>query len=154
MHVLTSHINIRSAVFLCCVAVLLTTASCAIRLLPDYDATLAEEIIEAALKIDRFYSQMMELHQAGTDERSYENFKDGYMEIELALRSLYLKNEVRPLNKHSTRICEIALELWDKYRDEHKEDTLLSDGDIIINRRYFQDLFKAMLAAEEWKGQV
>jgi hypothetical protein len=154
MNAITSLIKIRSTVFLCCVAILLTTSSCAIRLLPDYDATLAEEIIGASLEIDRFYSQMLEFHRSGTDERSYENFKDGYMEVELTLRSLYLKNEVRALNKHSIRICEIALELWEKYRDEHKEDNLISDGEIKINRRYFQDLFKAMLAAEEWKERV
>jgi hypothetical protein len=134
-----------------CVAFLLTVTSCTVRLLPDYDASIADEIVKTSLMIDRFYSEMLELSRSGSDDRAYRNFSGDYIEIELALRSLYMKNSVRPLNKHSTRICEIALELWEKYRDEHKEDELISDGEIIINRRNFQDLFRSMLAAEEWK---
>ncbi len=147
-------LKMRSIIFLFSAAILLTAASCAVRLLPDYDASLAEEIVEASLMIDRFCADMLEFSRSGTEERAYHNFAGAYVEIELALRSLYLKNSVRPLNRHSTRICEIALDLWQEYRDEHKEDGSISDGEIIINRRYFQDLFKSMLAAEEWKERA
>lgn len=132
---------------------LVSASSCSVRLLPDYDSSLAEDILKVSMDIDRFYSRMLELSVSGTDERAYQNFGSEYIEIELAIRSLYLRNSIRPLNKQSTRISEIALELWQKYKNEHKEDELISDGEIILNRTYMLDLFKTMLAAEEWKPE-
>jgi hypothetical protein len=43
------------------------------------------------------------------------------------------------------------LELWVKYKEEHKEDNELSDGLIKLNRLTFSDLFYAMLVAEKAK---
>ena len=73
------------------------------------------------------------------------------MDIEVEINSLLNKNKVRPLNENSTRICEITLQLWQKYKEEHKTDNTLSDGLIKLNRQSFSDLFFAMQVAEEGK---
>ncbi|MCK5170786.1 MAG: hypothetical protein KAQ75_12990, partial [Bacteroidales bacterium] len=64
------------------------------------------------------------------------------------------KNKVRPLNENSTRICEITLELWQKYKEEHRSDQTLSNGLIQLNRKTFSDLFFAMQVAEKGKETV
>jgi len=70
------------------------------------------------------------------------------------LNSLLNKNRIRPLNEHSTRICEITMQLWQKYKEEHKTDNTLNNGLIQLNRSTFDDLFFAMQVAEKAKDIV
>ncbi len=83
--------------------------------------------------------------------RNYDKFTEEYVEIEVEINFILNQNKVRPLNKNSTRICEITLELWQKYKKEHKTDNTLSNGLIRLNRKSFSDLFYAMQVAEEGK---
>jgi len=64
------------------------------------------------------------------------------------------KNKIRPLNENSTRICEITIQLWQKYKQEHKDDNTLSDGLIKLNNKTFSDIFYAMQVAEKGKELV
>ena len=128
--------------------------SCRITLVPNYDEAIAHQIEEIAKSVDKFYLEMLETTSNNNNERSFNNFAESYVEIEVELNSLLNKNKVRPLNDNSTRICEITLELWIKYKDEHKNDNTLSDGLIKLNRKTFSDLFYAMQVAEEAKNII
>ncbi len=130
---------------------LLISSGCRITLVPDYDDSVAQQIIETAKRVDKFYLNMLETTTDSNGERAYNKFADTYVDIEVELVSLLNINKVRPLNENSTRICEIALEIWTKYKNEHKEDDTLSDEDISGNRDYLNDLFYSMLVAEEGK---
>jgi hypothetical protein len=124
----------------------LTFVSCKVQLVSPYDDEIVQQIETTAKEIDRFYLEMLE-----GEIRTYSHFQKEYIDFEVELNSLLMKNKVKPLNEHSTRICEITLELWRKYKDEHKEDNALSDGLIKLNRKTFDDLFFAMLSAERGK---
>lgn len=124
---------------------------CRVTLLPDYDDSISQEILETAKRVDKFYLNMLETTVNENDERAYNKMVNSYVEIEVELASLLSKNKIRPLNDNSIRICEITLELWVKYKNEHKEDNELSDGIIKLNRLTFRDLFYAMLVAEKAK---
>ncbi len=134
-------------------AISLFTA-CQVTFIPDYDQAIAAQIEETAKTVDRFYLMMLETTTAKDEGRSFDLFAEQYVNIEVELTSLYNKNKVRPLNENSTRICEITLELWQKYKEEHREDNSLSDGLIKLNRNTFEDLFYAMLVAERAKDIV
>jgi hypothetical protein len=123
-------------------------AACKVQFIPSYDAELSKEINETAKKIDNFFLTMQDVPLA---DRQYDHFSTGYIEIEVDLNSLVTKNRVRPLNTESTRITEISLQLWEKYKEEHKKDNSLSNGLIKLNRKTFSDLFYAMQVAEEGK---
>jgi len=97
---------------------------------------------------------MMETTAPENDGRAYDKFSDQYVNIEVELNSLLNKNKVRPLNTHSTRICEITKQLWVKYKEEHKTDNTLNDGLIKLNQLTFSDLFYAMQVAEKAKDIV
>jgi PBP1b-binding outer membrane lipoprotein LpoB len=129
----------------------LLLAGCRVTLLPDYDDSIAQEILETAKRVDKFYLDMLETTVNENGDRAYNKMVDSYVEIEVELSSLLSKNKIRPLNENSIRICEITLELWVKYKEEHKEDNELSDGLIKLNRLTFSDLFYAMLVAEKAK---
>lgn len=124
---------------------------CRVTLVPDYDDSISHEILETAKRVDKFYLDMQETTVNENGDRAYNNMVDSYVEIEIELSSLLNKNKIRPLNENSIRICEITLELWVKYKDEHKEDNELTDGIIKLNRLTFRDLFYAMLVAEKAK---
>ena len=136
-----------SALFL--FSMLLITGGCKVHFIPDYSAALSQDIVNTAKKVDNFYLTMQEVPAA---KRQYDSFSEKYVDIETDLNSLLNRNRVRPLNKELTRITEIALQLWGKYKTEHKTDNALSDGLITLNRKTFNDLFYTMQVAEEAKN--
>lgn len=133
---------------------LLFLFSCRVTLLPEYSAELSNNIENTAKMVDKFYLLMFEATLAENDGRNYDKFAGQYVEIEVEINSLLNQNKIRPLNENSTRICEITLELWQKYKEEHKTDNTLSNGLIRLNRNTFADLFFAMQVAEEGKKLV
>ena len=128
--------------------------SCRVTFLPSYDASIAEQIETTTKQVDKFYLTMLETTTKENNGRSFEKFVNQYVDIEVELYSLLNQNKVRPLNENSTRICEITLELWQKYKEEHKTDNTLSDGLIKLNRQVFSDLFFAMQVAEKGKNII
>ena len=128
--------------------------SCRLTLVPSYDEVIEQQIEVLAKDVDRFYLNMLETTSNENDGRAFELFANSYVDIEVELNSMLNKNKVRPLNENSTRICEITLELWIKYKNEHKTDNNLSDGVIKLNRQTFGDLFYAMQVAEAAKNIV
>lgn len=133
---------------------LLIISGCRVTLLPPYDEQLADQIEETAKEIDLFYLDIEETTVNEDGQRAYSNFARQYAGIEADLNSLLYKNKVRPLNENSTKICEITLQLWKKYKAEHKEDDNISDGVIQLNRMTFNDLFYAMRVAEQAKNMI
>ncbi len=146
-------INLYSSRILFSVILLSTIAlnSCRVTLLPSYDAGISEQIENTSKTVDKFYLTMLETTSPENEGRAFIKFTREYIDIEVELNSLLTKNKIRPLNENSTRICEITLQLWIKYKEEHKTDNTLSDGLIKLNRKTFSDLFFAMQVAEEGK---
>ena len=130
---------------------LLAMSGCKVSFVPTYNAQITEQIDATSKAVDKFYLSMLEVAPAMNDGRAYTKFTDGYVAIEVELHSLLNKNKIRPLNENSTRICEITLQLWQKYKEEHKKDNTLSDGLIKLNQKTFSDLFYAMQVAEKGK---
>jgi len=133
---------------------ILFLCSCRVTLLPAYDAGISEQIDKTSKAVDKLYLLMLETTAAENEGRTFEKFSEQYVDIEVEMNSLLNKNKIRPLNENSTRICEITLQLWIKYKQEHKEDNTLSDGLIKLNRQTFSDLFYAMQVAEKGKEIV
>ena len=135
---------------------------CAIRLVADYDATIAEEVIRVSKEVDIFYGKLLETEY---EERSYEKLKEKYIEIEADIRALVVQNKARPLNEESISIAEATLEKWIKYKEKHKENwkkyslpdgdrnkieasNIYKDNQIKNHRKRFNRLFTAMSVAE------
>lgn len=130
---------------------ILFSGGCKVTFVPGYDARISDQIVNIAKEVDKFYLSMLETTTAADSGRIYRNFAEQYVSIEVELNSLLIKNKIRPLNENSTRICEITIEMWIKYKEEHKKDDSLSDGLIRLNRKTFSDLFYAMQVAEKGK---
>lgn len=130
---------------------LLLFVSCNFALLAPYNREVSTHIESTAKSVDRFYLDMLEKTDTIGNSRAYLKFADGYINIEVELNSLYTKNRIRPLNKESTRNCEIALKVWRDYKEEHKKKNGISDGLIKYNRKYMSDMFYVIQVGEELK---
>lgn len=133
---------------------MLVMSGCKLTFVPSYDTQIATQIDETAKTVDKFYLSMLETTTVDNDGRAYVKFTEQYVGIEAELNSLLNKNKIRPLNQNSTRICEITLQLWQKYKEEHKSKNKLSDGIIKLNQKTFSELFFAMQVAEQGKNIV
>ena len=129
----------------------LSLNACKVTFLPGYDASITEQIVNSAKAVDKFYLLMLDNASAENGGRAFSRFSVEYVNIEVDLNALLSKNKIRPLNQNSTRMCEITLQLWTKYKEEHKKDNTLSDGLVKLNRKTFSDLFFAMQVAEKGK---
>lgn len=128
--------------------------SCKVTFVPNYDSKISEQIDETTKAVDLFYLDMLENTSDNNGGRSFDKFSKKYVTIEVDMNALLNKNKARPLNENSTRICEITLELWQKYKAVHKKDDKLTNGEIKYNRKIFDDLFFAMQVAEKGKKIV
>lgn len=122
--------------------------SCRVQWIADRDETIVNQILATARKVDAFY---MELETDETHLVTFENALAGYREIELDLRSLWLQAEAKPLNRESARIARITLDLWIKYKEDHKNRGTYNIHLINRHRTRFHELFVAMLNLEKAK---
>ena len=125
--------------------------SCRVTFLPSYDEKLYAQIEETAKSVDILYLTMLE-----KDGKSYIKYVDNYVLIQAELASILAKNKIRPQNKSSVRICEITLEKWIKYKNEHRDTNggLINRGQIESNKQLFKQLFEAMLIEEKAKELI
>jgi len=126
----------------------LALSGCAAKFVADYDSATLEEILRLGKKVDKFYGEMLETPPA---ERGYAKYSQQYVDVEVDLRSLYVRNKARALNEESTRISEIILNFWIKYKDEHQQTDGYGDGKAQLDRERFTRLFIAAADAETAK---
>lgn len=143
--------QIKTAIVLLSSLVLVTALNSCVSLVASYDAKMVQTIVQTGKTVDKFYLTLSETTPNESNARSYDKYANMYSETEAELNSLLLQNKARQLNKNSTRICEIALEMWVKVKTEHKKANNISDAMIIYNRKAFGDMFLYMLSAEESK---
>jgi hypothetical protein len=132
------------------ILIILFINGCTVQYVAEYDESIKNEIIRISGEIDKFYGTLLETKEA---ERTYENFKEEYLTIEVDLRMLLTRNKIRPLNEESTKQTEIALELWLDDKEQHKENDTVSDFIVNQHRNQFQRIFIAMAIGEEVKEE-
>lgn len=133
---------------------IISLASCKVTFVPSYDSNISGQIDNTSKKIDKFYLTLLETTSESDSGRVFDKFTNQYVDIEVELNSLLNKNKIRPLNENSTRISEITVGLWIKYKEEHRADNTISNGIIKLNRKTFSDLLYAMQVAEKAKDII
>ena len=127
---------------------LASVIGCTVRYVAEYDASIKDEIVHIAKKVDLFYGRLLD---TSPSERQYQKYKDDYLKIEADLRALELRNEIRTFNKESTKQTKIALDLWLEDKDSHKKDNTVDDATLKLHRKQFARVFVAMAKGEEAK---
>ncbi|MBV6645536.1 MAG: hypothetical protein KI790_08815 [Cyclobacteriaceae bacterium] len=128
----------------------LILSGCLQKWVADYNADVANEIVEAAKKVDAYYAELIEVRDstATLSDQQVTSFTAKYKAIDNLLYGLYLKNQSRPLNDQSTAISKSILEnLWRKY----KGDLTTNKALLPVNRQRFTRNFEALLKSETVK---
>lgn len=139
------------------VGVLLLTGmimSCRVTLTAPYDESIVNQTQQLVKQVDRLYLTMLETTENRNDVRAYRHFAEDYINIEVELNYLIIKNRMKPMNSESVRNFEIALEAWIRYKEQHKMNNGISDADIELNRGYLRDLFMVILIGEYEKSKI
>ncbi len=124
---------------------LLILGGCAIRLVSGYDQGSFDSILSTEREVDLFYGELLESPQS---DRPYSKYASRYVRIETDLRVLVTRNQARPFNSESTQICTTMLDLWNKYRERHRQANAYPDGIAKLDRARFTRLFRSALKAE------
>ncbi|MCP4667298.1 MAG: hypothetical protein GY849_13130 [Deltaproteobacteria bacterium] len=121
---------------------------CYVKLVATYDPEVEEAIVELGIKVDALYGRILETPE---DKRGYDQFADQYVAVDADLRSLLMRNELREKNQESTDIVKTTQDLFQKYREKHKQSAKYKTVLATKHRERFMKLFTAMFKAERAK---
>ena len=127
---------------------LLLLNACAINQISNYDEQSLNQMQLVAKKVDYFYAQLSYLPK---DKRTYQQSAQQYLEVEVDLNALKLRQQVRSTNELTLKQVEIAQTLWSDDRKTHQKKDTISDFIIKRHRQQFQRVFLAMIKGEESK---
>ena len=125
--------------------------ACKVILVPKYDDKVAEQIESVTKSIDRLYLTMLETTTEADGGRVYSKFADQYIAIDIELISLLNKNKAREKNEETIKICEKAISMFDKYKNEHKKENTINDADIKLNLEYLRGILYPLMISEDAK---
>ena len=128
--------------------VLMIITGCTIRYVAQYDPDVEEEIYVISKKVDVFFGKLIETSK---DERTYQKFKNEYIEIEAELRLLLRRNQIRALNDETVAQINTTLELWLDDKAKHAQNDTVSDFIAKKHREQYSRLFIAMIKGETAK---
>ena len=124
-------------------------SACTVKLVPEYDATIKEETLTIAKKVDLFWGKLLDTPMS---DRDYDSFKDQYNEIETDIRGLLIKSKIREQNDISIKQINNLLELWIEDKKIHKQNDTFSDFEAASHREQFVRVFTAIAKGEEAKN--
>jgi len=113
----------------------------------QYDASTKDALIAAAHEVDFFLLKI----ESSFERVNFQSVAPEYIKIKADLRSILLRNRVRPLNECSTKQSELLLDQWSNLEKLLRQP----DGSIPAAMRISRDImfqgFDAMLTLEEAK---
>lgn len=125
--------------------------ACTVRLVDNFDSASFEETIRLSKLVERFY---IDLLQSDARQRQYKNFSNRYTGLEIELRALLLRNELRPDNEDSVKIVNKLLTLWIETGNRHKEKDTYTSGNAKLDKKRFNNMFTSALRAEYAKKKI
>lgn len=126
------------------------TAGCSVQLVSPYDEKTIEKMERIDEKIDRFY---LVLKSFPEEKRTFKEFYSGYLDIDVLIRSLERRQNIREKNEETLKQTQILASLWQQDFETHKKNDAISD--FIIQRRLdqYQRLLSALIKGELAKKQ-
>ena len=138
-----AHRQLFSSVVL--IAFFIALSGCKVALLPPYNAELENQIVNAAKLTDKLYLSIID---APIDKKLYSDYAEKYLEIEVEINSILLKNETRPKNADFIVIIKNLQDHFKQYKNDHKIKNKLSDAELLIYNEELKGFWKPLVIAE------
>ncbi len=139
-------IHLTKAIMLSIILLLLN--ACAINQISDYDQKSMDQMESVAMKVDYFFTELSYMPKT---QRTYESSKSQYIDIDVELNALKLRQQIRTTNELTLKQVEIAQTLWREDRLSHQKKDTISDFIIKRHRKQFNRVFLAMITGEDSK---
>ena len=123
-------------------------SACSMSLVSQHDSLSQEHMLEVSKKIEALYLALL---SAPKEQRDYPLFQQSYLDIQVELSSLKLRQAMRANNALTLRQVETAITLWDQDMQQHKDKNTVSDFILQRHRQQYQALFIAMIKGEQAK---
>lgn len=120
-------------------------SSCQVQLVPQYSAELEQQILNGAKMSDRLY---LEIINAPADKKNFELYADKYMNVEVEINSILLKNETRLKAGDIVASTQKLKDYFVKAMEEHKNRHTLSNGELVIYNEQLKAFWKPVLVEE------
>ncbi len=130
---------------LICIASALLFASCKLMLVPPHNAAIEQQIIATEKMHNSLYINLL---QKPKQERLYDSCVTHYVRIESEINSILFQNMARPMNENMIEIIKKLKKKFAEYRDYHKENGILNDGEIKIYEADVMGFWQPLLVAE------
>jgi hypothetical protein len=114
----------------------------------SYDARTEESLFEVAKLIDDFLSRLID---SQPNQMSFDSCHEDYRKIEVELRQLQLRNNVRPLNSISTQMVGLLMKMWGDVKDLHQKERYLNPTFVQEKQRQLTEAFTQILELEKAK---
>jgi len=129
---------------------LFLTSGCAVEMISPYDDKTVEQMERIDQKIDHFY---LILQSVPEKDRSFTHYSSVYLDIDVQIRSLERRQEVREKNEETLKQTRILASLWKQDIAIHKKQNSISDFMIKRRMSQYQRLMNTMIVGELAKRQ-
>ncbi len=126
------------------------TACSKVQYIAEYDKTTEDHIYKCALLVDEFFEEMLLIDEKN---REFENFKNGYKNIEIELYKLIMLEQIRIKNEDSIKQANLLYEMWNDAMLKHEEDIIIKDIILYENRKIFIETFIELAKCEQNKKE-
>lgn len=119
--------------------------ACRVSLVPTYDAALQTQIENAAKMTDKLYLEMM---NAPTAEKNYALYSKSYLDIEVEINSILMKNEIRSNAGDIVASVKALKTYFEQAKKDHADRQTLSNAEFLIYNEQLKALWKPVLLEE------
>lgn len=132
------------------IIVLGVLSACTTQLISDRDSVSLGMMEEIAQDVDYMYTKMSYLPD---NKRDYNQFFDCYLDVEVKLNALKIRQQARVMNELTVKQVDIVLQLWRQDRIKHQTQNTQSDFLLKRHKQQYQRLFFTLIKAESAKPQ-
>ena len=132
--------------FLC----LTLIAGCSAQLIAPYDSRTLEQMESIDQNIDHLYLTLRALPR---QDRTYNPFAERYLDIDVKIRSLKRRQEIREKNQETLTQTKTLASFWTQDMGIHKEKNSISDFMIKFRMGQYRQLMDALIKGELAKKQ-
>lgn len=118
-------------------------ASCAITLLPSYDAAIVQDVLSAKQSSDALYIKIK-----NSSNKSFTTYAADYAQVDAAITAIIVKQAMRPQGKSFVTLVTNVQKLFQQYEGEHKAKGSATNEQLTIYNKYLNDAWNIVINSE------
>lgn len=123
-------------------------SACSLQQVAYFDEGSLQMTQDLSIRVDMFFAKLI---RKPKEERTYEASAEEYIEIDVLLNALLVRNQNRQFNELSVEQIQSLVELWQNEESTHKKRDKFPDVLIKLHRQQFKIAFSSIMRSEQYK---